>query len=350
MEYKSKKEDKSSRKTPVICSRCKLKREKKDTIVCSQCNKIYDFHCIGLSEKLYRLMLPEKKAKLKCRRCTQTSPLMKAMKAATTSNNKEVSNITLRRQIPSTSKEPILETSVTQLRSQDTLMSNSLDLLSDDEESPNKSSTERLSKSVDYTSKDICDIEDLKEQIADLTTSLMTTQNEMENTIIENNDLKRQIDKLNKEVKILMTICQAPAPNLTPNLLSTVTPSRKSKVRRRTSCFTPRSISDSIGTNVTTEFRTDLQSKIWELQEKLLFAEKEIATLHKQIKQLETELYESKINCTDSVYSESNIGMHPSDDDITVRNAPAKQKIVIVGTQQCTGLAAALIKTRSAIV
>lgn len=332
--------DKSSHKTPVTCSECKLKRQKNETVSCSQCKKTYDFDCFGLSEKLYRLMLPEKRTKVKCKMCTRTSKQIKpiTMAVASTSNNSEVSNVTIRKHAPTTMKEPTIATNNMPH------VNDSLDTCDEESFDISNSQSERFSKSVDYTSMNTCDIEDFKEQISDLTASLMTTQNELENTIIENNDLKRQIDKLNNEIKLLMSICHATTPNMF-NLPLTVTPSRKNKARRSTSCFSPRSIRHITTTNDPSETISGLEAEIGKLQQQLLVAEEEITALSEYIEELKSKLHSETINTMPS--STGPVVNVDEKDNTIVRDEETKPKIFIVGTQQCTGLAAALIETRA---
>ncbi|KAI8432084.1 hypothetical protein MSG28_004592 [Choristoneura fumiferana] len=50
-------------------------------------------------------------------------------------------------------------------------------------------------------------VDEMNETIKRLTSELNSTQNELENTILENNELHREIHKLNKEINILKTLC-----------------------------------------------------------------------------------------------------------------------------------------------
>lgn len=68
----------------------------------------------------------------------------------------------------------------------------------------------KLSKSLDDTVNDHNLIQELKETITQLESDLASAQNELENTIIENNGLHRQINKLTIEINSLKTICQSP--------------------------------------------------------------------------------------------------------------------------------------------
>lgn len=260
--------DSKSRKT-YICNKCKLNKEERDTILCSNCKKRYDFDCIGISDKLYRLMTQEKKRKLRCGLCTiQDTKMDKPVMAVTTCEEK--SNITLRKKSPLTLKTTNLTPNISKNKSQDTLLNYS----SCDEE---LSLSERLSRSEDFATLGSCDIEELNEQVAELRSNLLTTQQELENTIIENNDLKRQINKLNKEIKLLKDICQAPTASSTNNN----TPLGKDKTKRLL-CFSPRSIATT-SSDITNDIIITLQGKITELEKQLSEAKKEITELYNQI-------------------------------------------------------------------
>lgn len=276
------------RKTKVVCFKCGNRREEKDTVLCSICNKRYDLDCIGLSEKLYAIMKPENKSKLKCILCAQTSKLAKPGTSASTSNSREVSNVTKKKKkkTPTTPNESVITKEILALNSQDTVMCDSYELL--DDGISEKSETERLSKSVDYTTLDLCDINELNEQIADLKTNLVTTQNELENTIIENNDLKRQIIKLSKEIKVLKEVCQASTSANIPNFATlTNTPLRKNQSRRSIS-YSPRSATST--PHIKDEITTAMQRKICDLKEQLRNAKEQIKMLHSQIIELEDKL------------------------------------------------------------
>lgn len=61
---------------------------------------------------------------------------------------------------------------------------------------------DNLSKSVDYSANDVLTLE-IKKEIDRLTSELASTQNQLEEVIIENNGLHRQVDKLQKDISTL---------------------------------------------------------------------------------------------------------------------------------------------------
>lgn len=94
-------------------------------------------------------------------------------------------------------------------------------------------SIDLMGRSVELTSH-TGNLEEMQSQITNLRTNLQTTQNELENVILENVDLKKQLEKLAKEVGALKQICRSPVTSLRRNLSST---SKKSAKRRLTDSF-----------------------------------------------------------------------------------------------------------------
>lgn len=279
------------RKTTAVCNKCKLNRDERDTVLCSQCFKRFDFDCIGLSEKLYRLMIPEKRAKWKCKWCTQqNSKLKSTISSGTINRTDDLSNITQRkknnRPVQNTPHTPNLALSTSR-------MNTFLDITN--EISDDDSLTERLSKSEDFSGLDMYKIEELKEEVSELKTSLMSTQCELENTIIENNDLKRQITKHSNEIKVLKNFCQASTTlPLTPEKMTNMTPININ-MTKRLSCLSPRSKSlSSTPINGKDELVTILKEKISNLHEQLLKATEEITLLQNKIQGLQTHLHNQK--------------------------------------------------------
>ncbi|KAH9628766.1 hypothetical protein HF086_005391 [Spodoptera exigua] len=49
----------------------------------------------------------------------------------------------------------------------------------------------------------------MQDTIAQMTIKLESTENELENTILENNDLKKQVNKLTQEINVLKSLCHS---------------------------------------------------------------------------------------------------------------------------------------------
>ena len=76
-------------------------------------------------------------------------------------------------------------------------------------------SEELLGKSLDVSSNIIALCrEEMKSEINRLNVNLESTQHELENVILENSDLKKQIFQLTQEVEILKQICRSPLSSL----------------------------------------------------------------------------------------------------------------------------------------
>ena len=137
-------------------------------------------------------------------------------------------------------------------------------------------------------------VEEMKSEITTLKANLETTQNEMDNIIIENIDLKNQISQLSHEILILKQICSSPA-FLTKKHISS---SRKNSVRRR--------LTDNFSVSPTNQNRSNnstqppspflgpdetgaqaLEKQMADLARQLLEAKSEIMRLNQEINDLE---------------------------------------------------------------
>lgn len=214
----------SGRKMPILvpCFKCKKLVDIKSTAMCSICKNRFEPDCDGYPEQTYRLMNQESRKNWKCKACIQ-----KSHKSKKVPSSSDLSNITKRKK-NNTILEPILtsietaqpitEQPINENKSIDAIQpttqdtSNIIDsqLFTDSETSyelydiPNI-----MSKSMDCTITDQLCISEMKEQIAILTSKLETTESELDNIILENNNLNRQIQMLNEEVKLLKSLCKS---------------------------------------------------------------------------------------------------------------------------------------------
>lgn len=97
-------------------------------------------------------------------------------------------------------------------------------------------SSDRLGQSLDLSTSMFSGyVEEMKSEITALKSNLKSTQNEMDNIILENVDLKNQISQLSQEILILKQICSSPASTLNRRTLTKkhVSSSRKNSVKRR---------------------------------------------------------------------------------------------------------------------
>lgn len=191
----------------------------KKELLCSICKKFYDFDEAGFSEKLYRIMDASRRKAWKCKDCIHSER-----------TSKEPSHITFRKKgttcpqtpralpTPTASSEisNSTENSIVQLGSPSYSCGFNADeshILTDDDETLNLSSltmTEKLSRSFEIIPETKQTIYELQEKNTQLFTSLASTQNELDDKIIENEQLKAHIDKLNKEIELLKNLCLSP--------------------------------------------------------------------------------------------------------------------------------------------
>lgn len=108
---------------------------------------------------------------------------------------------------------------------------------------------EILGRSLDLSSN-ICStyMLELKAEIKELKSQLESTQNEMENIVLENLDLKKQVLSMNQELGVLKQLCRSPLTAYNHNVSSA---SKRSVRRRLTSsfCVSPLKPNDITNTN-----------------------------------------------------------------------------------------------------
>lgn len=200
---------------------------------------------------------------------------------------------------------------------------------------------QQLSKSIDGTIIDSATYSETLDRISTLTQELANTQGELENIILENNDLRTQNKNLTTQISALKSLCQSMT---TPNKLGTIKNSAKRLVLPQNSdaSFIP-STPTSTPKSDHIYALTNLHRKISELQEQLSEASKEITCLTKQIEGLQVKLTIQKKDSTTPTQKLQTISAH----EIEKKEKPADfRKIIILGAQQCVGLASALLYSR----
>lgn len=280
------------------CIICKIPAEIRDTVQCSICTHRLHFDCSGLSEKLYQLLTAEKKKHWKCRTCVTQKSINESTKTQLNATLQQ--NVTIRKKKTTPKKTTSFVPSETPSNMDSTHSktvvgnSYSLDssLLSDGNTRYECSPPGQLSNSMEERSC-ISSTQDLQHRITTLTSELMTTQNELENTIIENNELKRTVDKLTQEVGILKTLCTSP-PLMAQNS-STPRKNRISNISHRSK--TPQHPASARDYNLEIE-KIKLEKQILDLQEQLSQANKDIIELKNLMNNLELKLIENSNNST----------------------------------------------------
>lgn len=251
---------KGDREMSATCKKCRKEVKYKDTIICAKCNHRYEFDCAGVSEKLYRLMKPEAKKNWKCNICARKSAKLLQ------SSNRTPSYVTMRKNKPvKTPSDKITSSTPNSNMSKNTEVNyeptpkkgqkdeqSSQTLKTEDEAQDEKytinistensfgqlceESSENVSASL--TSTPIADtnrsfpelrsnnsykMDHLREKIARLELNLNIAENEIENLVADNQNLKKQITEYELKIRQLTHICKS-----TPNTAS----AKKNKPRR----------------------------------------------------------------------------------------------------------------------
>lgn len=320
----------SGRKMPalVVCFKCKKNVDIKKTALCCVCKNRYEPDCDGYPEQTYRLMNQDSKSRWRCKMCIRKM----------TTSSKDISNITMRKKsaFPTKESPPESYTKKQSPPTQDSHVLTDYDTSYETDTSPNK-----LSKSVDGTTTNMSTLSEMQHTIAQLTTKLESTENELENTILENNELNKQVNKLTTEIKILKSLCHS-------STIIESTPIHTDKKKRHSRfsqnvLSTPSSPRFTANTNCNTDaIHSHLQQKIIILQKELQNAEYEIKTLNTQIQVLELTLMTTpKPQLTLSTETHST-----KDFTSDLQQCLFEKTIAIFGAQQCVGLAAALLHSR----
>lgn len=339
----------------TTCYKCKKIVELKNTILCSICKNRYEFDCAGVSEKLHQLKTPESRKRWKCKLCIRITDTTSNDQSHVTFRKKQKSPnklATISQSTPlSTSRHEViahnsqivvspqlssvLSQSSTILNphcnSTDTDDTQAMNHISSEDNTPEVSftlptpttlTTTFLSKSLDDSINHSMLLQEMKETISQLTIDLSTTQNELENTILENNDLHRQVNKLNIEIKLLQTLCQSSTENDSGNT---------TRAKKRHSISEPKNLSTP-----SSDARAVIWTKSLESDARALLMQRKIMELEQQLMETAGEI-EKLLKKVDDLTKNENNGT-----EIKVN----KRNIYIIGTQQCVGLASKLAKSR----
>lgn len=175
-------------------------------------------------------------------------------------------------------------------------------------------SNDILGKSLDLSTNMLTsDMEDMKSEIAALKEMLSSTQNELDNVILENRDLGKQIASMNQELCVLKQLCRSPITSIRQTSRSTS--AKKSARRRLTDSFknTPKSTPDETNTKCPEPKNT----------------------ITKDTSSQTTPNTKNTVEITEPNIENTNL------------TTDTQRKIQILGSQQCSGLAAKMIELRS---
>lgn len=270
-------EEERKRRVQLTCVKCKKKFSAKNCLTCSTCKFTYDLDCAIVSSARFCLMEAKDKINWRCRQCInnknkKTIQINDSRKKPSASKSNPTANKAPVKKLrsdctPTQSKEinvqstkspkitPLENASVRQNRlinftpinleesllrddgqmspvPSTSVMRRSLPELFDIENSSTPVMTDESvysTKSLDLsTNKNYRFIDNLKTEIEELKSLLSSTQNELDNTILINNQLLREINKLKQEIIALKDFCTSPLSIIRKGVVS----SRKKKVRR----------------------------------------------------------------------------------------------------------------------
>lgn len=234
-----------------ICVKCKKQTDPKKIVPCHSCKLNYHLNCDGYPEKLFHMKDAQGRESWKCKTCTAKGYPVSSKPIPVPSNitirkNRKYQDVTQESPpnemnpnftIPldvDTSKEQLVTMSaistpdpdlklqpvsqpdqhieVTTEITREQIMSSSSDTgsrLSTKNESLENATQlyEKLSKSADFSMNEMLTILELKEKIDHLSAELTTIQDQFDDISIENNGLRRRIDRLESENATLKTLC-----------------------------------------------------------------------------------------------------------------------------------------------
>lgn len=341
----------------VTCYKCKKMVNIKNTALCSACNNRYELNCDGYPEATYRLKDEEAKKKWRCKACIRNK------KYAQTDST---SNITVRKKQTSVKtlspsqqevqradliNENISDETLRQSPVQHSTLLFDSHILTECETSDDSYNTAKLSKSVDGTVSNLVSTSEMKYTIAQLTLKLESTENELGNLLLENNDLHKQINKLTLENQSLKSICHSATIYDSPKLKEKKTRALPQQQNTYSTSTSPSSDSHNINTDDYGKISL-LKQEIVTLQQQLVVAEREISTLTGRIEEL---MRSSHISCQNYAQEPTHATSQPTNSTAKYRNSAALnvpntypgKKIFIFGSQRCVGLAAAISRSRT---
>ncbi|KAF9420792.1 hypothetical protein HW555_003140 [Spodoptera exigua] len=312
----------------------------------------YELDYDGYPEQTYRLMNLESKKKWRCKMCVRNKKFTSIGETSNVTTRKKQSSL----KTPSPTEilqhvknNPRTGTSKDQPTIQNT-SENDSHVLTDCETSDESFITpNKLSRSFDGTISDLVKVSEMKDIISQLTLKLQSAECELENVMLENTDLHKQIAKLITEVTTLKSLCQSPSMFGTPiNMMKKKKEEHREKLNSTLS--TPASLKSKLepADNVI----LNLKQKISTLQQQLQLAEQEVTTLKTRIKSLIQQNHNSTSSLSSSrVHTTQELKRCPATSTSPLpthrRVMEPEKRIFVFGTQRCVGLAAAISHSRT---
>ncbi|KAF9408015.1 hypothetical protein HW555_012160 [Spodoptera exigua] len=287
------------RKMPVlvVCHKCKKTVNEKQTALCCICKYRFEPDCVGYPAQTYRLKSPESKNKWRCTSCIT--------KTGSSEENYNAANVTIRKKkylsttMTPESKESrsvsdrdlaMLPYSTPSKTVHDTPWSTPKSSVSDQPEYQISAhlhtsfslNEQTLSRSMDHAALDAINIQEMEESMEQLQSELISTQNKLELTILENNDLRTHVKKLTKENSTLKMLL-GHSPNCKQN---------KNKAHNSMLTSNKTGVMQLPQADPTSSTSTvaHMQESIDVLKQQLIKAKKEIISLNNQIGDLQQSL------------------------------------------------------------
>lgn len=285
-----------------MCAKCNVTLPNREFLGCSRCKQLYDIPCSGRSARLFYLMSKESKKAWICQAChskpstpnqvVTNEPSIKVRKT-------DEKNVTLRRKkpkktssLPTTSSGPQVPvntsntSTISTSTQQDNLTrSNSTDtILGTDDYLQDTINffNEDLSRSLELTN-DSSLVTELKCEIDRLKIDLVSTDNELQNSILEKNELGRQIVKLTRELCTLKNICKTPQKKIN---------SHKSRSSSSASTASPIDTRNNSSPHPDYTIKVlNMERTITKLQSELFASKQQMMNLNQIISKLEEELH-----------------------------------------------------------
>lgn len=231
--------------------------------------------------------------------------------------------------------------------------------------SPETSFDNILGRSLDLSTHNIYNTQmsEMKLEINELKSNLQSTQAELEKIILENIELKKHLTSMTQEINILKQLCRSPVSTIRQN---SMTNSKKKARRRLTDSFQNSPI--EIITNNNNAAKTDIisdelnarmsqhNSELSDMQQLPQYNENSSSSLCKQTTaddvNTETQGQNNKLLQPTKISFEckplSNTHAQTSDHSTSTQMSPdlKTRRLHILGSQQCKGLSAHLIKSR----
>lgn len=184
------------------CEKCNKIIPVKHTLTCTHCHKTYHQSCTKISEKLFDLIKQKKSHNWKCEMCINKLRETNRSKPSIPIAPKSTSTPQAQDFVTHRKKDIInipVENSFQSLSSQD----------SDDDESSIVISTSLNRSCPEIGINTTETIDELKWKITELQNKLQIADNEIDNLLIENGTLKKQIRYFEKKTDRLSSICQS---------------------------------------------------------------------------------------------------------------------------------------------